>query len=132
MPAVPSEMVGLKIIVEEFPVQGTHPLEHCESSSYVCCCDFGVPGDFGQGSTATCFSWFRGNVTVCGTTVRSIQTVQRTEDVPQIQCPFPEVGVQVEIQMSQKNRCREVLHFHKFLKRELAVIMFPDWIRSGF
>ena len=46
--------VDAKTSVEDSPfaVQETSPLAQCKSSSDTVCCDFGVPGDCSQGSTA--------------------------------------------------------------------------------
>merc|ERR1712012_738359 len=53
--AVPAEVVDVKTSVQESPVavQATVPLAQCKSSSYMFCCDFGVPCDCSQGSTAS-------------------------------------------------------------------------------
>ena len=52
--AVPSLMVGAKTSVEETPVavHGTATLAQRKSNSFLSVCDFGVPGNCNQGSTA--------------------------------------------------------------------------------
>ena len=42
-----------KIIVEEFPEQGSHPFAHCDSNSFVFCSDLGVPDGFSKRSAST-------------------------------------------------------------------------------
>ena len=42
-----------RVVCGSVAVQGTAPFSQCKSSSHMLCCDFGVPCDCSQGSTAS-------------------------------------------------------------------------------